>query len=737
MMRYSVFVLLVALLVFDRAKVIRGDTVYVISPSNRISSCQPVSKCFTLSQFAANSNSYLKQNTTLMLQPGNHTLDSVLLISNTTKFFMTSMIAGTSSIACTPSGKLRLQMVQYASIENMLFTHCVDNVVSNIERLTLSRLAFQGPSIRASGTAIHVNNVSVTIHQCSFSFYLYGSIHNTSGLLQRGYGEMTAWTGGAIVARRSNVMINQSTFKENRAQFGGAIYAVESNVNIINSVFDFNTANSSHSTTVAGGSAICAVSSVIFIDSSELIKNHVYYGYSLGGALAIINSKLMIANSLMSDNRAYNSGGGLHAFSSDVTMINCTCVKNRADTGGVFAVNTSTLMILNTYIGDSRASISGGAVVSFSSKVTVRFTLIKGTYAQLGGVVYSNASLIAIEKSMVSGNLAMIDGGVIYCHKNCNIRVNESMISSNAVEQNGGVVSVDKDCYVMAMRCEFFNNSASNGAVFQSSSSFLSITKSAFINNMAYTEGGAINTINSMLYISKTAFAMNRALVGGVLRVKNSSLLLHALLITNNSAIRGGVIEIATSKVTLINTSIISNFGQKGIIVLMQSNVVFMNQTTVVGNGGSFLVVNSTIKFLGFTQFRNNYYPSNNNMLSQYYGGALTLINSSLSLGGEYVVFINNSAISGGAIHAVMSKVASTGRLLALRNSAKVSGGAIYFESCELQCNGTMQLYGNIAVERGGGIESVNSSMSLNSNCSLLFDRNWAPAGNDIVMDTL
>lgn len=168
----------------------------------------------------------------------------------------------------------------------------------------------------------------------------------------------------------------------------------------------------------------------------------------------------------------------------------------------------------------------------------------------------------------------------------------------------------------------------------------------------------------------------------------------------------------------------------------MQSNVVFMNQTAVIGNGGSFLVVNSTIKFLGFTQFRNNYHP-NDKILLQYYGGALTLINSSLSLGEEYDVFINNSAISGGAIHAIMSKVASTGRLLALRNSAKVSGGAMYFESCELQCNGTMRLYGNVAVERGGGIESVNSSMSLNSNCSLLFDRNWAPAVNDIVVDTL
>ena len=737
------FVLLAVLLVFNWAKMIHGDTVYVISPSNRISSCQPMSKCFTLSQFAANSKSYLKQNTTLMLQPGNHTLDSVLVVSNIAKFFMTSMIAGTSNIACTPSGKLSLQMVQYASVENLFFTHCVDNTISNVQRLKLSMLAFLGPSIRASGTAIHVNNASITIYQCSFSFYLYGSIQNTSNLLRYGYAarEMMAWTGGALISSRSNVTIDQSIFKKNRAQFGGAIYTVKSSVIITNSVFDFNTANSSHSTTVAGGSAICAVSSVIFINSSKLIKSHVYYGYSLGGALAIVGSKLTIANSLVSDNRAYNSGGGIHAISSNINMINCTCLKNRADSGGLFALNGSTLMLLNTYISDNRASISGGAVVSFNSIVTMRFTLVMGTYAQLGGVVYSNASSIAIERSMLSGNLAMIDGGIVYCHKNCNIRANESMFSSNAVEQNGGVVSVDKDCYVMAMGCEFFNNSASNGAVFRSSSSLFSITKSTFRSNVAYTEGGAIAIINSMLYISKTSFARNRALVGGVLRVKNSSLFLHSLLISNNSATRGGVMETVTSKLTLTNTSIISNFGQKGIVVLLQSSVVFMNQTAVIGNEGSFLAVNSTIKFLGFTKFRNNHHPKDIMFFSDtnpHYGGALTLINSSLSLGGEYATFINNSAIlNGGAIYASMSKVTSTGRLLASRNSARVSGGAMYFESSELQCNGTMQFYSNVAAERGGGIESVNSSMSLNSNCSLLFDRNWAPTGNDIVVDTL
>ena len=713
---------------------------YVISPSSRISSCQPVSKCFTLSQFAANSKSYLAQNTTLLLQPGNHTLDSMLLVSNITNLSMKPMVAGTVNIVCTPSGKLRFRMVLYASIGNMFFTHCVDNSVSNVKYLILSRLAFLGPSITASGTAIHVDNANVTIHQCFFSSYLYGSIQNTTSTLRSAYSvrDMTSWNGGAIIASRSSVVIDQSTFKENRAQFGGAIYTVESNITITNSVFDFNTANSTHSATVAGGSAVCAVKSIVSIYNSTLVKNSVYYGYTLGGALAIISSKLTIANSLMNDNRAIDSGGGVHAVFSDVTMINCTCRKNRADSGGLFAVNRSTLMILSTYIGDNRASINGGFVVAFSSKVTIRFTLVKYAYAQLGGVIYSNASSITIQKSMVSGNLAMIDGGVIYCFKNCDIQANESLFTSNAVEQNGGVVSVSKDSYVMAMNCEFFNNTASNGAVFRSANSFITITKSTFRNNAAYIEGGTIAVLNSMLYISKTTFTMNRALVGGVLRVKNSSLILHTLLISNNSATSGGVMEIVASNSTLTNVSIASNFGRKGILSLLWSHVVFMNRTVVTSNVGSFLAVDSIIEFLGYTLFKNNFITKDTFFSNVYqYGGALTLINSSLSLGGEYIIFINNSAMNGGAIHANMSKVNSNGRLIAFRNSAQVSGGAMYLENSDLQCNGTLQFYSNVALKRGGGIESVSSSVSLNSNCSLLFDKNWAPAGSDITMDKL
>ena len=105
-------VLLAVLLVSNWASTIHGDTVYVISPSDSISSCEPVSKCFTLSQFAANSKSYLKQNTTLILQPGHHTLDSTFLVYNISKLSMTSIsIAGDVNIVCTPTGKLKFHMI--------------------------------------------------------------------------------------------------------------------------------------------------------------------------------------------------------------------------------------------------------------------------------------------------------------------------------------------------------------------------------------------------------------------------------------------------------------------------------------------------------------------------------------------------------------------------------------------------------------------------------------------------
>ena len=74
--------------------------------------------------------------------------------------------------------------------------------------------------------------------------------------------------------------------------------------------------------------------------------------------------------------------------------------------------------------------------------------------------MYGSASLLKMKSSSFLGNGATDSGGVVYCHKNCEIIANESMFMSNTAEQRGGVVNMDQNCYVMVSSCEVINNTA-------------------------------------------------------------------------------------------------------------------------------------------------------------------------------------------------------------------------------------------------------------------------------------
>ena len=714
-----------------------GATDYVISPSSRIASCQPVAKCFTLSQFAANSKAYNKQNTTLIFQPGNHTLDSELIISSINHFSMKSLLKGTVNMICTQTGKISLKSVKSAHIKDIFFTYCAGNTFSNVKYVQFTRLVFSGPSLSASGSALKLNNTNAFISHCSYSSYLYGSLHRINSQFQRSFSlrESVVWGGGAINAIGSNVTVYGCNFKGNRAQFGGAMYTTTSNVTIISSVFDFNTANSSQSSVAAGGSAIFAVNATVFVHNTTIVKNNVYYGNTKGGAISIIDSKLTLSQSLIKDNIAIDTGGAVHALFSNVIVLNSSCYENKANNGGTFAVNASNLTIRNSVILKSRVNTNGGAIFATQSIIVVQSSSVKDNFAGVGGAIFSTSSLIELRQSIFLQNIAVKDGGIIYCIDSCNIQAEESVFHSNSVEQRGGVVRVDNKCMVTIKLCRLTNNTASNGGFLSAGpSNIINVMRSIFQYNMAYSKGGVIATSSSSLDISNSSFINNRAFVGGVIAIESkSSLVSSSCLFKSNSADRGGAMNIVESIATFANVSIISNFAKRGVVLLVKSNVTLSNLTMFRSNKGSFLASNSSIRFFGYTLFKDN---SASFSSTPHYGGAITLIHSNLLLGGPVFTFVNNSALDGGAIYANMSTITSTGKLLALRNVAQSSGGAMYLLNCELQCAGKIKFSGNIAVKQGGAIDTLNSSMALNSNCSLSFKNNFAAAGDDIIMDT-
>ena len=704
-----------------------GYATFVISPSSDISSCQPVSKCFTLSQFASNAIDYLSKNTTLIMMPGNHTLDVNFNISGVKQVSIKPMLKGTVNIKCTQGGYLVVNNVGTIEIQDTLFTHCVDNRFSHVDNVILSRAVFHGPSLRSNGTAITFNNTTALVSNCLFSLYLYGSMSFSQG--------KTSMVGGALIALNSSVTIAESMFKENRAQFGGALYTSQSRVVITGSVFDFNTANSSHSSTPASGGALCAVNSTVVINDTTLTNNNVYYGHALGGAIAVTNTTMVMMNSLISDNRALDAGGAVHATYSRISIVNCSCTKNKASlsTGGAFAISYTMLTVVNSFVRSNQASTNGGAIHALNSVVVIRDSSVYHNFAQqLGGVVFANSSAISIRRSILSGNTATTDGGGIYCFENCRIKANLSIFDRNGVQQNGGVVSVNRRCLITFKDCEFVNNSATSGGVVSTgTANMITIVSSLFQYNMAYGTGGVISAKETAVYVSNSTFMNNGAHIGGIFQVDNSSVVAFTSLFANNSASRGSVMTTEASNATFMDILVTRCVG-KDVFLFKSSNVTFKNHTRVLSNKGGIAAINSTLSFTGESLFNHNSRLTSNGLS---FGGAISLFYSILNFDGVHR-FINNSALKGGAISAYMSEIKNSGQLLAFGNNA-MFGGALYLNVSQLQCNGYMYYMNNYAMKRGGGIDAINSSMALNSNCSLRFDNNVAGAGNDIVIDSI
>ena len=216
-------------------------------------------QCLTLSQIANSSSNYIGANMTLHFLPGEHSLDSTLLIKNSDSLYASSLDSNVT-IACShSSASFEFSNISVVHISGLTFTGCTGNKFTNITQLTLEDTKFIGnKDSTINGPALELIESSSKLIRTELSHY-YGS--RVTPLLckngDRWYARddflngwkdndniaVSATAGGAIVSTHSNVIINGSVFEGNSAQAGGAIFAEQqSNITIINSTFMGNQA---------------------------------------------------------------------------------------------------------------------------------------------------------------------------------------------------------------------------------------------------------------------------------------------------------------------------------------------------------------------------------------------------------------------------------------------------------------------------------------------------------------
>ena len=287
------------------------DGVYYVTPSadDHCSSVHLHSQpCITLSQFATNPSDYLESNTTLIFLPGTHILNSVLNVSDTDNFILTSQFqANATLINCNGTGRFEFKWISYVRITDLAFIGCGGNRVLLLEQLIIEDSLFWGK--KNGGTAMELLYTNADILGTAF-------INNKASYVNT---EQNLTLGGALILTESNVVIINSSFTNNSAGVGGALYGEFSsmsfkNISIINSTFIGNHAS------IFGGALYFQ-----FVDSSSIpmyLKSN-----SIDATMMSTRPLVKVFGCHFSDNSASLDGGVLAVYDINLDISNSQFVN--------------------------------------------------------------------------------------------------------------------------------------------------------------------------------------------------------------------------------------------------------------------------------------------------------------------------------------------------------------------------------------------------------------------------
>ena len=221
--------------------VVSAKTYYVTPSSNTTCPEGKGVPCFTLSQYATKPSNYFASNTTLILLPGNHSLDLEISIRNI-KFLSVELNTTShsdTSITCNQYARFAYESISIISIRGLVLFGCVNNEVTSVEQFTMEDCSLNGQG--RNGTGLELNEVSTAnIMRSSFS-------SNTGReVLFHGVTRHRGRAGGAIIVMTSRlgITISDSALNNNTVTGdggrGGAVYAVSSPITIDNSTLNNN-----------------------------------------------------------------------------------------------------------------------------------------------------------------------------------------------------------------------------------------------------------------------------------------------------------------------------------------------------------------------------------------------------------------------------------------------------------------------------------------------------------------
>jgi filamentous hemagglutinin family protein len=397
----------------------------------------------------------------------------------------------------------KLNLTDSTAVANNSSGYGGGGIYSTYSGLTIANSSFSGNSATSgNGGGIYSDSYYGTSGSSGDSTITNSTFSNNKA---SGYGGglyHNDYTSNAF----SNILtITGSTFSNNEASYGGGIYSYGDSFSLTDSIISNNLATSG-----SGGG----------------IYRYIYYYYDSESGTYKNNGNSSIANSNISGNSAYSSGGGIYN-NGPLSLTNSTISGNSASNGfggGIYNDNYyysyssdyGNLSIANSIISGNSASSNGGGIYNYGPLSLTNSTISGNSAGNLetsasGGGIYNNTYYyysgnygnFSITNSTISGNSTTLNGGGVYNYgyyssENSlysNLLLTNSTISGNSAGSFGGGLYNDGPGTITYSTISGNSAGSSGGGIFSGyySSNVLSAGNSIIAGNRA-TTGPEVDT---------------------------------------------------------------------------------------------------------------------------------------------------------------------------------------------------------------------------------------------------
>ena len=398
------------------------------------------------------------------------------------------------------------------------------------------------------------------------------------------------------------------------------------------------------------GAGLCAISSTVSISRCYIHDNRASSNGE-GGGLYVEGGVLILNASLIEGNSA-GGGGGVAIVNSRAKIVDSFFSRNRAGGGGgIFCVG-SHLWIEGTTIRDNTYS-AGSAVDIFSS----RGTLTRNTFEHNSGGLYISRSAITLTHNTFTSNSRWEDGGgVMWRDSDFALIRGNRFINNSTAEGFGGGMYLDVD-YAIIEDNLWTDNTGDEGAALHFLGSGI-IRGNRFIDNSGGDdEGGAIAIYGNNVLLSRNVISQNYAYGGGGgLYLRGEAITLTDNLIADNRTYGegGGVLAIGE---------------------IFISHTTFLNNQALGAKGGG-LYLNGTL-----TMTRSLFQGNTSSYLP---GGGIALSSSRARIQASRIISNAAPHSYGGGIYAERSAVTFVNSVLARNTAESEGGGGAYLTQSDL-----------------------------------------------------